>query len=67
MHRQLREQAEASGATIRLGNQVMDVEPETGVVSLKDGRKVQKDLVVIADGQHVSALELRRMILLTHS
>lgn len=54
MHRRLREQAEEAGAVIRLGNQVMDVDPETGFVFLKDGTKVQKDLVVIADGQHVS-------------
>ena len=55
MHRCLREQAEAAGAIIRLGSQVMDVETESGVISLKDGMKVQKDLVVVADGQHVSA------------
>jgi salicylate hydroxylase len=54
MHRRLREQAEEAGSVIRLGNQVMDVDPETGVISLKDGTKVQKDLVVVADGQHVS-------------
>ncbi len=54
MHRQLRHLAEEAGAVIRLGNQVMDVDPETGMVDLKDGSRVQKDLVVIADGQHVS-------------
>ena len=54
MHRQLREQAQEAGALIRLGKQVVDIDPETGVVSLKDGKNVQKDLVVIADGQHVS-------------
>ncbi|KIX94801.1 uncharacterized protein Z520_09491 [Fonsecaea multimorphosa CBS 102226] len=52
MHRRLREQAEEAGAIIRLGTQVMDVDPETGVISLKNGTKVQKDLVVVADGQH---------------
>ncbi|OCT49894.1 putative salicylate hydroxylase [Cladophialophora carrionii] len=52
MHRRLREQAEEAGSIIRLGNQVMDVDPDTGVISLKDGTTVQKDLVVIADGQH---------------
>lgn len=54
MHRHLREMTEAAGATIRLGSQVMDVDPETGIIVLKDGTKVQKDLVVVADGQHVS-------------
>jgi salicylate hydroxylase len=51
-HRHLREMAEAQGAVIRLGAQVMDVEVDTGVIELKDGSKVQKDLVVVADGQH---------------
>ncbi len=55
MHRRLKEQAEEAGAIIRLGAQVMDVECETGVIFLKDGSKVQKDLVVVADGQHVSS------------
>jgi salicylate hydroxylase len=55
MHRCLRAQAEEAGAVIRLGNQVMDVEPETGVITLKDGTTAQKDLVVIAQGQHVSS------------
>ncbi|EXJ87242.1 hypothetical protein A1O3_04201 [Capronia epimyces CBS 606.96] len=52
MHRRLREMAEAAGAIIRLGSQVMDVDPETGLIDLKDGSRVQKDLVVVADGQH---------------
>lgn len=52
MHRQLRELAEAQGAVIRLGKQVMDVEVDSGVIELRDGFKVQKDLVIIADGQH---------------
>ncbi|KAK5397951.1 hypothetical protein LTR07_003262 [Exophiala xenobiotica] len=52
MHRHLREMAEAAGSTIRLGAQVTDVDPETGIISLKDGSHVQKDLVIVADGQH---------------
>ena len=54
MHRHLREMAEAAGSIIRLGTQVTDVDPETGLISLKDGSHVQKDLVIVADGQHVS-------------
>ncbi len=52
MHKQLRDMAEANGAAIRLGKQVNDVEIDTGVIELKDGSKVQKDLVIVADGQH---------------
>ncbi|EHY56535.1 hypothetical protein ABEF92_005186 [Exophiala dermatitidis] len=52
MHRHLREMAVAAGATIRLGKQVMDVDPENGMIDLRDGSQVQKDLVVVADGQH---------------
>jgi salicylate hydroxylase len=52
MHRRLREQATDAGVVIRLGNQVMDVDTETGMITLKDGTTSQKDLVIIADGQH---------------
>jgi salicylate hydroxylase len=58
MHRHLREMAEAAGSIIRLGAQVTDVDPETGIISLKDGSHVQKDLVIVADGQHVSLFPL---------
>ena len=54
MHRHLRELAEAAGSIIRLGAQVIDVDHETGMIQLKDGSQIQKDLVIIADGQHVS-------------
>lgn len=52
MHRTLRELAEAQGAVIRLGHQVVDVDIEAGIIIVKDGSKHQKDLVVVADGQH---------------
>ncbi|KAK5022252.1 hypothetical protein LTS07_010128 [Exophiala sideris] len=52
MHRHLREMAETAGTTIRLGAQVVDVDPESGIIHLKDGSQYQKDLVIIADGQH---------------
>lgn len=58
MHRHLREMAESAGAVIRLGQRVDDVEIETGVITLKDGATVQKDLVIIADGQHVRIASL---------
>lgn len=54
MHKHLREMAEAAGAIIRLGQRVDDVELETGIIHLQDGATVQKDLVIVADGQHVS-------------
>ena len=43
-------------ATIRLASQVVDVDCETGTLTLKDGTTSQKDLIVVADGQHVRAL-----------
>lgn len=57
MHRQLRVMAEDpmlenKPSVIRLGCQVVDVDPEQGILTLKDGTTVQKDLVIIADGQH---------------
>lgn len=57
MHKQLREMASSDSlpgkaAIIHLGCQVMDVDPEEGIIHLKDGSKIQKDLVIVADGQH---------------
>ncbi|ETS80616.1 hypothetical protein PFICI_08145 [Pestalotiopsis fici W106-1] len=37
-------------AVIRLGQAVVDIDCETGVIILADGTKVTKDLLVIADG-----------------
>ncbi len=61
VHRSLKELAEdpAAGpgkpATIRLGSQVVDIDCDAGILTLKDGTKHQKDLIVVADGQHVRA------------
>lgn len=57
MHRELRTMAEDStlpgkASVIRLGCQVVDVDPEEGKIWLKDGSVVQKDLIIVADGQH---------------
>lgn len=52
MHRTLREMAEAHGAAIRLGKKVVDVDVDAGIIHIDGGAKHQKDLVVIADGQH---------------
>jgi salicylate hydroxylase len=59
MHQELKERAldpEGLGkpAVIKLGCQVVDVDCEEGVITIKDGSKHQFDLVIIADGQHVS-------------
>lgn len=42
-------------AVIKLASQVVDLDCDSGVLTLKDGTTVQKDLVVVADGQHVRA------------
>jgi salicylate hydroxylase len=52
MHRTLREMAEGHGAVIHLGSKVTDVDVDQGVVIVDGGAKYQKDLVVVADGQH---------------
>ena len=52
MHRQLREMAERVGAVIRLGCQVIDLDPEEGVLKFKDMSTKRKDLIIVADGQH---------------
>jgi salicylate hydroxylase len=51
-------------ATIRLASQVVDVDCESGVLTLKDGVTFQKDLIVVADGQHVRALSCAEHVLL---
>jgi salicylate hydroxylase len=40
-------------AIVKLASQAVDLDCESGTLTLKDGTTVQKDLVVIADGQHV--------------
>jgi len=52
MHRTLRELAEAQGANIRLGCKVVDVDIDAGIIHIEGGATHQKDLVVVADGQH---------------
>jgi hypothetical protein len=42
--------------TIKLASQVVDLDCDSGVLTVKDGTTVQKDVVVVADGQHVRAL-----------
>jgi salicylate hydroxylase len=62
LHRGLRDLAAAptmgagSGppVRIRLGCEVQEVDCEEGVLKLGDGRLVKNDLLVIADGAHVS-------------
>ncbi|TGJ78937.1 hypothetical protein E0Z10_g9828 [Xylaria hypoxylon] len=39
---------------IRLGCEVQNVDCENGVLMLADGTRVQKDLIIIADGAHAS-------------
>jgi 2-polyprenyl-6-methoxyphenol hydroxylase-like FAD-dependent oxidoreductase len=39
---------------IELASEVANVDPHTATITLVDGRVIQKDLVVIADGAHVS-------------
>ncbi|KAI1743576.1 FAD/NAD(P)-binding domain-containing protein [Xylaria scruposa] len=41
---------------IRLGCEVQNVDCENGILTLADGSKVQKDLVIIADGGHSKLL-----------
>lgn len=40
--------------TIRLGQHVEELDPEKGIITFSDGKTLQKQLVVVADGVHVS-------------
>lgn len=53
LHSGLRELADKAGAKIRLGAEIVDVEPDEGSAYTKGGEKVKKDLWVLADGCHV--------------
>lgn len=55
LHRELRRLAEEAGARIRLGAEVSaETDVEEGVVVLRNGEKIRKDVVIAADGVHVS-------------
>jgi 2-polyprenyl-6-methoxyphenol hydroxylase-like FAD-dependent oxidoreductase len=51
LHAGLRELVQSP---IELASEVIKVDPQTATITLTDGRTIQKDLVVIADGAHVS-------------
>jgi 2-polyprenyl-6-methoxyphenol hydroxylase-like FAD-dependent oxidoreductase len=39
---------------IELASEVTKVDPQSATITLADGRVIQKDLLIIADGAHVS-------------
>ena len=43
-------------AKIFLASEVVDVDCDAGTLTLKDGRVIKKDLIVAADGIHVSLI-----------
>jgi 2-polyprenyl-6-methoxyphenol hydroxylase-like FAD-dependent oxidoreductase len=40
--------------TIKLGTEVVEIDCEKATLALEDGTRIQKDLLVIADGTTVS-------------
>ena len=40
--------------TLRLSSEIVNLDCENGLLTTKDGTKITKDLVVVADGVHVS-------------
>ena len=67
LHRVLRtkatgaEPANTIPAVIHLGHQVEQVDSEAGLLTFEGGRTVQKDLIVVADGVHVSLFYSRHL------
>jgi salicylate hydroxylase len=45
----------SKAAKLHLNKEVVAVDCESGMLTFADGSKVQKDLIVVADGIHVSA------------
>ncbi len=46
--------AERKPATISLSSEVTDIDCDGGILTLVSGTKIKKDLIVVADGAHVS-------------
>lgn len=46
---------EGPKATIRFGEPVDDIDPDKGVIILRSGEEIKKDLVIIANGTKVSS------------
>lgn len=42
--------------TLELGQRVTSIDCEQGILTLDTGTKINKDLLVIADGAHVSSM-----------
>ncbi|KAI1752446.1 FAD/NAD(P)-binding domain-containing protein [Xylaria castorea] len=51
-----RNKTKGTPVVIRLGCEVQNVDCEKGILTLADGSKVQKDLVIVADGAHSKLL-----------
>lgn len=69
LHGTLRELAQSAQSTslpgpvkFRLGTDVLDVDCESGILTLKDETKVKKDLIVIADGIKVGIRHMWRKL-----
>ena len=46
---------------LHLGNEIVDIDCQTGLIKVKDGTGVRKDLIVVADGWKVS-LSCQKMV-----
>jgi 2-polyprenyl-6-methoxyphenol hydroxylase-like FAD-dependent oxidoreductase len=53
LHAGLHELAKTLGVRIYLGLAVDEINPGEGSISFKDGKVIQKDLVIVADGHKV--------------
>ncbi|KAF2634806.1 FAD/NAD(P)-binding domain-containing protein [Massarina eburnea CBS 473.64] len=56
LHSGMRDLADRYGARIRMGAEIVEIEPEEGVVTIEGGEKVKKDFWVLADGCHTPFL-----------
>ena len=55
LHQQLIDTAQNSGVKLRTGVKVKAVNVEKTTIELEDGETVQADLIIAADGVHVSS------------
>ena len=64
LHSGLKDLAQSCGAVIHVKSEVQHIDHEAGILTLKGGAQHRKDLIVVADGIHVS-LHLLPIVLLT--
>ena len=52
----LRAGSDRTSVVLRLSSEISEIDCESGVLTAKDGTRIAKDLIIVADGVHVSTM-----------